>query len=85
MRITGQFVNLFGPNDKLLCRFGLYNAQPNPDLTDDEDNERDDNYKFYQISISQVIQRLVKNFATGNVELTCCTPTVCNGCTKYID
>ncbi len=81
---TGQFVNLFGLNNKLLCRFGLYNAQPNPDIADNEDDERDDNYQFYQINIEQVIQRLVKNFATGNVELTCCTPTVCVNCVKYL-
>ena len=65
INFTGQFINLFGPNSKLLCRFGLYADKPNPDIADGLDCA--DNYKFYQISIVQVIQRLVKNFATGNV------------------
>lgn len=71
-------------NANLIAIFYTYIGHPFTDTLANLKNEHDDN-KIYLINITQLIQKLVRDFASGKVELTCAAGTVCANCKKYLN
>ncbi len=62
--------------------FYTYIGHPFTDTLANVKNGNDDN-NIYLINITQLVKKLVRDFATEKIELTCSVGTVCMNCKKY--
>ncbi len=79
--VSNNVVHCYDFDNNLISSFYVYVGQPNTNVLANISNN--DN-KLYLINVTQLVQRLVKDFASNQVELTCFTNTVCANCEKYV-
>ncbi len=70
-------------NANLIAIFYIYIGHPFTDTLTNLKNTNDDK-KIHLINITQLIQKLVRDFSSNKVELTCSEDTVCANCIKYV-
>jgi hypothetical protein len=85
--MSNNIIHCYDFNDNLISRFYVYVSNPNTNVLANISiisNISNNDNKLYLINVTQLVQRLVKDFGSGQVELTCFTNTVCANFEKYV-